>query len=135
MSYTKQNVSPSEYNMHKIIYELNIVNMPKIYDYNDSTRTLIMEKIPSLNISDMYGEKFSDVPTYITDEIYNIISILYKNNIEYPDITGYNFIEYENKIWIIDFEHSKINLNKKTYDPYISKFINKLNTDWNPRFK
>ena len=57
-------------------------------------------------------------------------------NIIYPDITGYNFIEHDNKIWIIDFEHSffrtkdKENVNEK----FVKKFIqNPL--EWNPYFK
>jgi hypothetical protein len=47
---------------------------------------------------------------------------------EYPDITGYNFIEHNNKLWIIDFEHAHIR------DTFVDKFIHGRNT-WNPRFK
>ena len=69
---------------------------------------------------------------YLFDEIRKIIKILYTNNIMYPDITGYNFIEYDDKIWIIDFEHSK--KQSKITDRFINKFINGLNK-WNPKFR
>jgi tRNA A-37 threonylcarbamoyl transferase component Bud32 len=58
---------------------------------------------------------------------------LAENNIEYPDITGYNFIEHDNKIWIIDFEHSSF-INKTMKDPFVNKFIGGSNK-WNPEFK
>lgn len=130
--YTKHNVTFQEYEIYNKIYNLNIINTPKIYNYNENEKILTMENIPSLNVSDMYGDKMSNVPEYIIDEIRNIITILYKNGIEYPDITGYNFIEYQNKIWIIDFEHASFKSNN--YDPFVLDFINGSNTNWNPNF-
>jgi tRNA A-37 threonylcarbamoyl transferase component Bud32 len=132
-SYTKTNVKKSEYYIHNLIYNSDIVNIPKPYSYNIKTRTFTMYKINQMSISDKYGENFSDVPQHIIEEIRNIISTLYYNDIEYPDITGYNFIEYDNKIWIIDFEHASYKLNKKRYDPFILKFINGHN-GWNSKF-
>ena len=67
------------------------------------------------------------------DEIRTIIKALADNHIEYPDITGYNFIEYDKKIWIIDFEHSSI-FKKTMKDPFVNKFIFGSNK-WNPDFK
>jgi len=130
--YIKQNVSEHEYNMHKHVYDLHIVNIPKIIHYNKENKILTMKKIKNLNLSDMHGENSTDIEEYLFDEIRNIIKKLYDNNIEYPDITGYNFIEYENKIWIIDFEHSKIN--NKITNKFINKFIKGLNK-WNPEFR
>ena len=94
---------------------------------------MVMEKKDSLNLSDMHGENASDLDEYYFDEIRTIIKTLAEHNIEYPDITGYNFIEYEGKIWIIDFEHSSI-FKKKMKDPFVDKFINGLNK-WNPIFR
>ena len=97
-----------------------------------------MIKVNNMNVSDIYGEKLSDVDKEIFDKIRNIIITLVDNNIEYPDITVYNFIEdnknnnlYNDKIWIIDFEHSKIV--KKIENKFVNKFINGLNK-WNPDF-
>lgn len=135
MSYyfTKHNVKESEVFIHDSIYNLNILNIPKIYNYDKEKKLLIMRNIPALNIADMYGENFSDVPAYITDEIRNIITTLYYHGIEYPDITGYNFLEYQNKIWIIDFEHASYKSDIKKYDPFILEFIHGANA-WNPLY-
>lgn len=132
-TYTKINVKEHEYNMHKHVYDLHIVNTPKIISYDNQTNIMIMEKVDNMNLSDMYGENDFDIDEYYFDEIRTIIKTLAKNNIEYPDITGYNFIEHDNKIWIIDFEHSSF-FTKKMKDPFVSKFISGLNK-WNPEFK
>ena len=131
--YIKHNVSLHEYKMHKHVYDLHIVNIPEIINYDHDKKILTICKINNMNVSDMYGEKASKVDKCIFDEIRIIIKTLADNNIEYPDITGYNFIEYDNKIWIIDFEHSSIFTNKME-DSFVNKFINGLNK-WNPRFK
>ena len=90
------------------IQSLEIVNLPKIIGYDLHNKTLTMERIPSDCISNIYGENDEDVDGEIYNKIRKIIKRLYENDIEYPDITGYNFIEYQNKLWIIDFEHRKI---------------------------
>jgi tRNA A-37 threonylcarbamoyl transferase component Bud32 len=131
--YIKQNVKEHEYKMHKLVYELKIVNTPKIISYDKTTKTMVMEKIDNMNLSDMYGEDDNIIDEYYFDEIRTIIKKLAENNIEYPDITGYNFIEHDNKIWIIDFEHSSI-FKKSMKDPFVNKFIAGLNK-WNPEFK
>jgi tRNA A-37 threonylcarbamoyl transferase component Bud32 len=132
MTFTKHDVEPHEAYIHEKIYNMNIVNIPKIYSYDKDTKTLIMECIPELCISDMYGEKLSDIPGYIVADIRNIIRKLYDSNIEYTDITGYNFIEYDDRVWIIDFEHAQIK-NKNMINEFISDFINGYD-NWNPDF-
>ena len=132
-TYVKLNVLEHEYNMHKHVYDLHIVNTPKIISYDKKTKTMVMEKIDNMNLSDMYGENDSDIDEYYFDEIRTIIKTLAEHNIEYPDITGYNFIEYDSKIWIIDFEHSTI-FKKHIKDSFVNKFIKGTNK-WNPDFK
>ena len=113
--------------MHKHVYDLHIVNTPRIISYDERNQVMTMERI-GMNVSDFYGEDHHDVPKKIFYEIRKIIKILYDNNIQYPDITGYNFIEYQNKIWIIDFEHATF------ICPFVNKFIGGLN-EWNPDFR
>ena len=129
ITYTKYGVKQHEYDVHKYVYNLKLekVNVPKIISYDKEKEIMVMHKINALNLSDMFGEKSSDIDEYYFDEIRTIIKTLSDNGIEYPDITGYNFIEYDNKIWIIDFEHAHIR------DTFVDKFIQGRNK-WNPRF-
>ena len=137
--YTKKDVSNKEYTIHKMVSEkISDISTPKIYEYNESTKTLKMEKIPEMSISDMYGDNSDDVPSYIFDEIRKIIIKLNENNINYPDITGYNFIECKGKIYIIDFGDANLIKDKNETEsftsPFVNEFINGLN-QWNPDFR
>jgi len=129
ITYTKYGVKQHEYDVHKYVYNLKLekVNVPKIISYDKEKEIMVMHKIDAMNLSDMFGEKSSDIDEYYFDEIRTIIQTLSDNGIEYPDITGYNFIEHANKIWIIDFEHAHIR------DTFVDKFIQGRNK-WNPRF-
>ena len=64
-------------------------------------------------------------------KIYNYDSYL----VEYPDITGYNFmLDKGENLWIIDFEHAKCRDIQEPTDNFVLKFINGTN-EWNPEFK
>ena len=130
--YIKKEVSLKEYEMHKHIYSLGIVNAPKILAYDRDTKIMLMEKVNNMNISDYYGENETDITPELFKKIRKIIKTLYNNNIVYPDITGYNFIEHENRVWIIDFEHS--NFKPLLKDDFVVEFIGGLDS-WNPEFK
>jgi len=130
--FTKPNVSPAEYTICKYVHGLGIVNTPEPISYDSVTKTMTMVSIPQLDISNMYGEGSNDPPEYVFDEIRQIIKKLYDHGIVYPDITGYNFIEWDGKIWIIDFEHCEINPSVK--NPFVLEFIDGANT-WNPLFR
>ena len=133
-TYIKNNVGMHEYVMHKHIYDLNILNVPRIISYDYHNKILTMEKLENMNISDFYGEKIDQVPIDIVNKIRVIIKRLLDNGIEYPDITGYNFIEKFELIWIIDFEHAKfVDCKKNDNYEFIINFINGLNS-WNLEF-
>jgi tRNA A-37 threonylcarbamoyl transferase component Bud32 len=145
-NYLKQNVSLYEFKMTKLVYVIskksnNIINVPNVYKYSRSTMEL--QRIPNMCISDYYGELWENVPNQIKLKIIQIIQFLFSNNIIYPDITGYNFIEFDNKLWIIDFAHAFIfnNIVDLTYDKYqyykfVKKFIktNIKDNNWNMEF-
>lgn len=138
MTFIKQNVSYKEFVMHDFIYNLSgfsngILNVPKIIDYDAETQTMTMENIPHMCVSDYYGEKSSNISPNLFAEIREVIRFLYDNHIIYPDVTGYNFIEYDNKLWIIDFEHSDFKTHQKTL--YVEEFVEDDNyNEWNSWF-
>jgi len=121
--------------MHRHVYKLNVVKTPKIIAYDRESKVMIMERIPLMNVSDYYGEEEEKVPPAIFTQVRDIVKTLYKNNIIYPDITGYNFLEFnKNAMWVVDFEHAqfKPHLN----DTFVEKFIrDPAMNKWNPEFK
>jgi tRNA A-37 threonylcarbamoyl transferase component Bud32 len=136
--YVKKNVSFHEYYMYNLAYNLSskttIFNIPKVIEYDSVNKMLIMEKINSDNISNVYGESINKVPSEIVKKIRKTIEFLRDNGIVYPDITGYNFILCENKLWIIDFEHSYFDgFENRNYE-FIDLFIKGKST-WNPDFQ
>lgn len=133
MSFVKKNVSLHEYKIHKYIYDLNIVNCPKIISYNRKTKELVMEKINNMCIADFYGELVENIPDSIFEKIREIIITLHEHNIIYEDITGYNFIEFKDDIWIIDFEHSKIK-KKNDKNNFVDLFISSKTKCWNNNY-
>lgn len=131
--YIKSHVEFHEYNMHNYIWNLGVVNVPEIISYDKKTKTLQMKKIPGLSVSDMYGEAFTNVPKKITHKIRDIIFILKSHNIIFPDITGYNFIERDGDIWIIDFEHAYFGFNPAQSNWFVDDFLAGIES-WNPDF-
>ena len=130
--YTKENVSLCEYKIHKYVYNLKIVNIPRIKSYNKKTKQMKMVRVGTMSVSDYYGETGEHIDDALFARIRNIIQTLYNHDILYIDITGYNFIENDNKLWIIDFEHATYNHPRKT-DPFVEKFLEGYN-GWNPEF-
>ena len=130
--YTKENVSLTEYKIHKYVYNLHIVNIPKIKSYNKETKQLKMVRVGTMSISDYYGESAENIDDDLFTKIRNMIQTLYDHDILYVDITGYNFIENDKKLWIIDFEHATYNYPRKT-DEFVEKFLGGHN-GWNPEF-
>lgn len=134
--FTKTNVNFHEYKIHKYIYDLKIVNCPEIISYDIKSKIMVMKNINNMCISDYYGENPENIPDYIFIEIKKIIKVLHDNKINYPDITGYNFIEHNDKIWIIDFEHSSIiKEDNDKFDKFVLSFLKDNKKIWNPIFK
>jgi hypothetical protein len=105
---------------------------PKILDTNFKTY-IRMENLEEMCIADMYGEDFDKMPKDIIDEIYNILMRLYLEcDIEYIDVTPYNFIKKDDKLWIIDFGDARF---VETNWFIKEVMINKKLVRWNPDFR
>ncbi len=131
--FTKDNVSLKEYKLYKYVYNLDLVNIPKPISYDKLNKKFVMQRIPNMCISDYYGEKAENVPDEIFEKIRNTIRILYEQNIIYTDITGYNFIEFGNNVYIVDFGHARYDC-KNRDDEFVLKFIQGAK-EWNPDFR
>jgi tRNA A-37 threonylcarbamoyl transferase component Bud32 len=105
---------------------------PKILK-TDRKTFIKMEKIEQMNIADMYGENFNALPTAIKEGIYTILYRLYHEcDIEYVDVTPYNFIEdTTGRLWVIDFGDA-IPVRRNWYINEV--LMNKHLAGWNPDF-
>ena len=104
--YCKKHVSKHEFKMHTRAVEILADSVPKIVSYDDETRTLTMELLEGMSVSDFYGEDAIHVPDSVWTQAQSLVSELYKNGIVYSDVTGYNLMEDNNgNLKIIDFEH------------------------------
>ena len=91
-----------------------------------------MVRVGTMSVSDYYGETADKISDEMFSNIRNIIQTLYDHDVLYIDITGYNFIENDNKLWIIDFGHATYNYPRKM-DEFVEKFLEGHN-GWNPEF-
>jgi len=115
---------------------------PKIIDYkleynkitNEYTGNIIMEHLNAPCLADTYSDDATKIPKVTWDKIRQIIQILYdEEGIEYIDITGYNFIEKDNKMYINDFGDAEYTKKSKKINWFLEEFLNGHN-GWNPDF-
>ena len=55
--FIKENVEFTEYAIHQIVYNLEIVNVPKIVNYDKDTKQLTLKNISNDCLSNIYGEE------------------------------------------------------------------------------
>ena len=66
--YIKDKVSEKEHFIQQYVYQLNIVNVPKIIYYDEESEIMIMKKVAGMNLSDKYGDNATDIPNEIFDQ-------------------------------------------------------------------
>jgi tRNA A-37 threonylcarbamoyl transferase component Bud32 len=148
IEFIKGNVDEHEYALQKYVYNLGIVKVPCVHDYNMDTNVMKMEHLNVLNIADMYGEGSIDNDEdleYLYDEIRTIVMKLYQNNVIYVDITPYNFVETTHGVYVIDFEHAKVvgnseeyfneNIDKSEDIQFLYEFLFDEENKFNPNFR
>ncbi len=121
-----------EIQLQKDAYNLGF--SPKILEtkFTDTDCTIRMDKIYEMCLADMYGDKETDLPNHLWSTIQTIVNTLYEAGIEYIDITPYNFIEYKNKLYIIDFGDAYYK-GDKPRNWFHKDFLN-IPYGWNPDF-
>lgn len=110
---------------------------PKII--NTSTHNdiclIFMENLDTECLADVYGEDPDDIPTWIWNRIrFMVKTLLDEEGIEYPDITPYNFIEKDNRVYMIDFGDAKYLKVDEPISWFVEEFIEGENY-WNPDYK
>ena len=131
--YVKENVCDLEIELQIIASKYNfapkILKTEKIGD----TNRVHMEHIDAECVANIYGDDASQLPRWIWNEIRKIIELLYnEEGIEYIDITGYNFIEKNGRIYIIDFGDARYTNGKTNW--FLKEFLDGENA-WNPDYR
>jgi RIO-like serine/threonine protein kinase len=140
MTYTKHFIHTSE---EDVIRECLLQRVGAEYGLSpsiletDGKTFITMEDLNALNIGDIYGDSIEDIPDTVKRDIWNIVWILYSCcGIEYIDVTPYNFIEKEGRIWVIDYGHAK-----KTRSGHMDEWLHSVLdnpictiSEWNPHF-
>jgi tRNA A-37 threonylcarbamoyl transferase component Bud32 len=128
-------IAEDEVHLHSVAAELGLA--PKIHDVVKESDIWIvaMDDLDSLNtLSNIYGDDSNKIPDWIWDEIRYILNTLLDSGIEYVDITSYNFMEVESKIYIIDFGDAKYRRKGGPMNWFLKEFIDGYN-GWNPDFR
>lgn len=94
---------------------------------------IYMEDIEEEPLVVTYGEDADNIPEWIWNEIRFMVRTLYEEEgIEYVDITPYNFIEKDDRIYMIDFGDAKYKEGES--DWFLNEFLDGENS-WNPDYK
>lgn len=94
---------------------------------------IFMEDIEEEPLVAVYGDDPEDIPAWIWKEIREMVTTLYEEEgIEYVDITPYNFIEKDDRIYMIDFGDAKYKEGET--DWFLTEFLEGENS-WNPDYK
>jgi len=92
-----------------------------------------MEDVEEECLASHYGDDPKNVPKWIWDEIRRMVEFLYdEEEIEYRDVTPYNFIAKDGRIYMIDFGDAKYKCSEK--DWFLNEFLDGENY-WNPDYK
>jgi tRNA A-37 threonylcarbamoyl transferase component Bud32 len=91
-----------------------------------------MDDLDAETLFELYGDSPENVPVWIWESIRTMVSTLYEEEgIEYPDITPYNFIEKDSRIYMIDFGDAKYKEGEPNW--FLIEFLDGSN-GWNPDF-
>ena len=103
----------------------------------DNATFITMEDMGSMNLAEKYGDTMEDIPETIKRDIWNILWALYSCcDIEYTDVTPYNFVEKDGRVWILDFGHAR-KINGGEIDEWLLSVLNDESTmlsEWNADF-
>ena len=108
---------------------------PSIIDTDNATY-ITMEHLGPMNLAEVYGDAIEDIPHRIRCEIWDILWALYTCcNIDYVDVTPYNFIQKDGKVWVIDFGHA-YSVPRGTLTPWLFEVLSGEHclSEWNADF-
>lgn len=130
-TFLKVVTNPLEIHLQKRAAELNIA--PPIFETNN-TSFMVMLDLNEMCLADKYGPKSENIPAWIWKQIHYILNRLIKDgNMEYIDVTPYNFVEKDGVVWCIDYGHATpFRGNIRNW--FLKEMLEKKLKRWNPDF-
>ena len=133
VEYVKRDVTAHEVAMQRRALERG-VPCPEIVDWDPDARTLTMRRLPGMSVSDFYGENASAVPSEVFSRIRRLVEHLVDvAGLDFPDLTGYNIMVYNEQMWIIDFEHAREVQRRDDCCEFVQRFLAGEDS-WNAEF-
>ena len=131
METIRKECSSNEIQLHSRVASMGLA--PPIVETDNAT-FMVMERIPAMNLADYYTPSIRRLPHYVRQQIVSILETMYLvGGIQYVDITPYNFIEYNGKVWVVDFEHAYEC--DEPLHPLLSQILATQKLKWNKDFK
>ncbi len=140
MAYTKRftNISAEdvlrEVTLQRAASEYGLA--PDVLD-TDNVTFITMENMGEMNLAEKYGDTMEDIPETIKRDVWNILWALYSScNMEYTDVTPYNFMEKDGRVWVVDFGHAR-KINGGEIDEWLLSVLNdesQMLSEWNADF-
>ena len=131
----------SERSLDRVRLEIDLQRRAHKYGFTPAIHRVVeteeevvieMEDVGAPCLADAYGDK--KIPKRIWKQISRILAtLLKKEGIEYIDITPYNFIEKEKKVFIIDFGDAKVHEEGTPLNWFLAEFLGG-ECGWNPDF-
>ena len=126
MTYVKRFVNTKAADVRREATLLNIAASyglaPEVYDTDNKTY-IEMEDLETMNIGDMWGNDIKHIPQHIVAGMFSILwHLYYVCGIEYLDVWPRNFIEVNNRVFIVDFGHAF--RKRKKCNRYLQKMLN-----------
>lgn len=133
--YVKHGVSKHEYEIHKYVFESGKVLTPKIIEYDEEKKVLVLEQLDGMSVSDKYGDAYEKVPKRVQNKIRKNIKELKKLGIIYVDITGYNAYETPKGIYQLDYGDAKWEGDETEEEKeYLNNYLKGIE-GWNPEYR
>ena len=102
---------------------------------HDESLTVDMQDLGKNTLYDIYGDNPEDVPDRVWESIRFMLRVLYEEEgIEYIDITPYNFMEVNDRVYVIDFGHARYYNEEIGMNWFLQLFLDGSN-EWNPDFR
>jgi len=102
-----------------------------------TTWSLYMEDLgEESSIAHIYGEDPEDIPESVWDKIRHMVrTLLEEEGIEYVDITPYNFLEKDGRLYMIDYGDARYLLENGQIDWFLQEFLEDHVNNWNSDFR